>query len=1134
MAAKEGVAFKKGLWAKEGIAPADRLAASLVTFVLEDGGRLSQPALEFIDVIYGLDKVVLGGADYFLAAERRVLLAHIQTIIALSLVRLVRLFRAHWIPMPGEVLLRVEPSIAVNAPPPTVRASTPGRQGEGECTAAPSTHQSVQHQNSTGRRPRAADWMGEEEEPIDTGCESAYIQSEEVVFSRRYAALGTDAVVSFEESPEKCACKVCHARPSEGAGEESICANARRYLECDERSCGAGQATCENRRLQSLDPSVVQVAEVPSAARRGVRAVGALQEGACVGEFVGKLTAREDIAVPDCSPFAPIVVFAHAREQTGAERMTPTVIDARRVGNGTRFLSPSCTPNCKASVWWVHGLPRLVIETIRAIKEGEFLTLSHSTLQWDKRWCGECRKAKTRGSRGPLVGYTDGSWRAREKDAAAGWAAVIVERLDSLQEDAANKELGTIVEEMWGAVDVRTNSPFFGGAQVHTNNTGELTAIWETLLWFKHYSDRNELIIYTDCALAITFASGKSTPDESGPLFQIWENIRALLDEMKGHVFLFKVPAHLSKDKILFNERADFLAKAGGDGESASTVGRYSSFAEPTPDRRFEPPPPSASASPNATPPVSPVRAKVVRERKAKSQGGRGRGGGGSGEGARAQAHPPRMEMGELAARAAIGAVKGPPQGSNQWSGRSADGLVSATLHFDVEKDSRGVVWVDAEEMTTWLQSPGAQAIAAAFRCADPQLALLDAMEKGLPALQVELSRRMQPSDLASGTGSTYSSNKGDGLCAYRAAYQVYRFYKIGHLTDVDLSNEAEAEAFAKWIEESAQAGCAVAGSESVIEKARIAVSWIRARNFSHMFQGIKTKESDRFGWGGSSEVLQLLRGAERNEPGLSLKVQILQQAFGRGAELEPSEDCVYAQWYTYDQLLAHSAGPKLYIYFDANHFWFARPVQTEKDAGGPQTDDMARITGAVKAAVEDFVASIQRKVGNEQAVAPGGRKNRGEVAERVGRPAEKSGKQPTARVDAVTVTCSICEGKSMLKTSYSTHLKSKSHLRNCKNVGMTDKARSVDEAGESDVGAREALGPQAGICGSCEARTSGAVQEAGLEGKCCKPGCFKEVGDAAQFFQCDGCKGRLCWQCAQQNILIGSPGREGALSGVE
>ena len=874
----------------------------------------------------------------------------------------------------------------------------------------------------------------------------------------------------------------------------------------------------------------MQVAEVPSAARRGVRAVAALQEGACIGEFVGKLTAKEDIAVPDCSPFAPIVDFAHAREQTGAERRTPTVLDARRVGNGTRFLSPSCTPNCKTSVWWVHGLPRLVIETIRAIKGGEVLTLSHSTLQWDKRWCGECRKAKTRGSRGPLVGYTDGSWRAMEKDAAAGWASVIVERLDSLKEDAANKELGTIVEEMWGAVDVRTNSPFFGGAQVHTNNTGELTAIWETLLWFKYYSDREELIIYTDCALAIMFASGKSKPDESGPLFQIWESIRVLLDEMKGHVFLFKVPAHLSKDKILFNERADFLAKAGGDGESASTVGRHSAFAVPTPDRRFEPPSPSASASPSATPPDSPARAKGGRKRKAKSPGGRG--GGGSGEGVRAQAHSPRTDMGELAARAVIGAVKGPPQGSNQWSGRSADGLVSATLHFDVETDSAGVVRIDTEETTTRLQSPGAQAIAAAFRCADPQRALLDAMEKGLPALQVELSRRMKHSDLASGPGSTYGSNKGDGLCAYRAAYQVYRFYKSGHLTDVDLSNEADAEAFAKWIEESAQAGCAGAGSESVTEKARIAVSWIRARNFLHMFQGIKTKDSDRFGWGGSSEVLQLLlRGAERNEPVLSLKVQILQQAFGRGAELEPSEDCVYAQRYTYDQLLAHSAGPKIYIYFDANHFWFARPVLTEEDADGPQTDDMARITGAVKAAVEEFVASIQRKVGNEQAVAPGGRKDRAEVAERVDRPAEKSGKRPTARMDAVTVTCSICGGKSMLKTSYSTHLKSKSHLRNCKDVGMTDEARSV---GESGVVAREAPGPQEGICGSCEARTSGAVQEAGLEGKCCKPGCFGEVGDAAQYFQCDGCKGRLCGQCAQQNILISSPGREGALSGVE
>jgi len=456
------------------------LEACFIPFVFEDGGRPSFPALHWIDMIFGLDKVVRGGANRKLAAERRVLLAHIQTIIALSNLELVRLFRANWRPAPGNgVLLRKETRIAIVAPPP--EQDTGGREEQGTSKTTNALVRVFREQGPRPGKAKAADFFGPSEEPKSNGEDEApYVEADENVFSRRYAELGADAITLEEGPVEKCKCKQINCSTT----GTDICENAQRKHECNERTCSAYYG-CENKQIQKqAEEEIVEVAEEQGAGRKGLRAKKDLQKGAFCGEFVGKIAAEADTTTPECCPFAPILKFAHARGSSGAERSTPTVLDARRVGNNTRFIAPSCDPNCEAVVWWVLRQPRMALRTLRPVKEGEFLTLSHAQLKWDKRWCGSCRKEKTRGSRGPLVVYTDGSWRAGAKDAVAGWAAVFVERFDSLSAAATDKEVGIDIADLWGAVDVRRNSPFFGGAQVHTNNTGEFTAILEALLWF--------------------------------------------------------------------------------------------------------------------------------------------------------------------------------------------------------------------------------------------------------------------------------------------------------------------------------------------------------------------------------------------------------------------------------------------------------------------------------------------------------------------------------------------------------------------------------------------------------------------------------------------------------------------------
>ena len=51
------------------------------------------------------------------------------------------------------------------------------------------------------------------------------------------------------------------------------------------------------------------------------------------------------------------------------------------------------------------------------------------------------------------------------------------------------------------------NDAFFAGAQYHSNNTGELTAIYEALIWFRDYSDHETFYIYTDSNLAFQYCA---------------------------------------------------------------------------------------------------------------------------------------------------------------------------------------------------------------------------------------------------------------------------------------------------------------------------------------------------------------------------------------------------------------------------------------------------------------------------------------------------------------------------------------------------------------------------------------------------------------------------------------------------
>ena len=164
--------------------------------------------------------------------------------------------------------------------------------------------------------------------------------------------------------------------------------------------------------------------------------------------------------------------------------------------------------------------------------------------------------------------YTDGS-KDKDETHPAGWGVAIIEgRIN--EEGKAIKE-GKLVEELYGKVQNYMNSKYFLGTEKATNNTGELTAICEGLLWLKDYEKTNKpAAFYYDSKYAAKITTGEYRPKDNKHLAAtartllktVLETRKIRFEHIKGH----------SNDR--WNDKADELADIGATGKQ-SYKGRY-------------------------------------------------------------------------------------------------------------------------------------------------------------------------------------------------------------------------------------------------------------------------------------------------------------------------------------------------------------------------------------------------------------------------------------------------------------------------------------------------------------------------------------------------------------------------------
>lgn len=164
---------------------------------------------------------------------------------------------------------------------------------------------------------------------------------------------------------------------------------------------------------------------------------------------------------------------------------------------------------------------------------------------------------------GALLLYTDGGCDGNTNVATtnhpAGWGAV------ALQKGVPGAELLQTLAELYGPVELSGKSPWFIGAEVASNNTGELSGIAHALLWLRDEGGHAPAAIVYDSEYAAKITQGVYQATKNPAIAASCRKLCSAEQKRRtGGVRFIHVKGH-SDDP--WNDKADALVQLGKTGE---------------------------------------------------------------------------------------------------------------------------------------------------------------------------------------------------------------------------------------------------------------------------------------------------------------------------------------------------------------------------------------------------------------------------------------------------------------------------------------------------------------------------------------------------------------------------------------
>lgn len=152
---------------------------------------------------------------------------------------------------------------------------------------------------------------------------------------------------------------------------------------------------------------------------------------------------------------------------------------------------------------------------------------------------------------GSAFGMNDGD--GATKDTPAGWGFVVIQGPTGLNHDD-----GEIYFSAYGRVYTDSGHPLWIGADIGSNNTGELSAVYYALEWALN-NEASKVTIYSDSNYALNMTFGNWRPSTNKKMINI---IRAF--STKVQKTLTVEYAHIrAHSGFKWNEVADRLADQG-------------------------------------------------------------------------------------------------------------------------------------------------------------------------------------------------------------------------------------------------------------------------------------------------------------------------------------------------------------------------------------------------------------------------------------------------------------------------------------------------------------------------------------------------------------------------------------------